>query len=226
MVFGGNVTSGEIMVVVAHELFNAALSIHARNCAGQLRVQEEWKQGTYAFRHGPLVAKVARHALDQLDLLIRSQTVDGRLHDRAKVSLVHGDEGVVVNIGEEAHDELAVHAVSDATVARNRVAKVLNFEGALETGSEETSEGCDQRCKGTEEEGVDLNGHDRNREFRVLREEEILRERVGVGEEDGVRVTLEAAVDVGTEILGMLVSGTESEKCSTYIHRADKVLGT
>lgn len=50
---------------------------------------------------------------------------------------------LVVDKGEEAHDELAVHAVSHATMSRDGVTKVLNVEGSLKSGSEETAKRSD-----------------------------------------------------------------------------------
>lgn len=65
---------------------------------------------------------------------------------------------MVVHEREEAHDELAVHAVSDTTVARNGLAKVLDLESALETGSKESTERSDQRSESGEGQDVELNG--------------------------------------------------------------------
>lgn len=65
---------------------------------------------------------------------------------------------MVVHEREEAHDELAVHPVSDTTVARNGLAKVLDLESALETGSKESTERSDQRSESGEGQDVELNG--------------------------------------------------------------------
>ena len=58
--------------------------------------------------------------------------------------MVDGDESVVVHVGEETHDELAVHTVGDTAVTGNRVTKILDLESALQTRGEETSKGSDQ----------------------------------------------------------------------------------
>lgn len=89
--------------------------------------------GTYIFGDKALIGEITTHALDELDLLLDSQACDGGLEDGAETDLVRLDEGVVVDVGEEAHDELAVHAVRHATMAGDGVAKVLDLEGALET---------------------------------------------------------------------------------------------
>lgn len=85
---------------------------------------------------------------DYLDLLLRAQTGDGLLNHSADAGLVHRDEALVVHEGKEAHDELAIHAVSDAAVAGNRVAKVFDVKGALKAGGEEAAEGSDKRGEG------------------------------------------------------------------------------
>ena len=38
---------------------------------------------------------------------------------------------LVVHVGKETHDELAVHAISHTTMARNGITKVLDVEGTL-----------------------------------------------------------------------------------------------
>lgn len=95
-------------------------------------------------RNNALVSEIATHALDELNLLFWRQAGDGGLEYRAHADLVNRDEGVVVHVSEEAHDELAVHTISDTAVSGNRVAKVLDLECSLESGSEEPSEGSDE----------------------------------------------------------------------------------
>lgn len=65
---------------------------------------------------------------------------------------------LVVDKGEEAHYELAVHAVSHATVTRNGITKVLDVECSLKTGSEETTEGGDERCESRKDQDMELDG--------------------------------------------------------------------
>lgn len=64
--------------------------------------------------------------------------------------MVNGNEGVVVHVGEETHDELAVHTVGNTAVTGDGVAEILDLEGALQTRGEETSEGSDQGSESSE----------------------------------------------------------------------------
>lgn len=111
------------------------------------------------------------------------------------------DKGVEVHVGEEAHDELAVHTVRHAAVSWDRVAKVLNLEGALKTRSEEAAERSDERRKGGERQGVQLHRRKCERDIGVWWQEEELGELVGVREEDGIHVAFESRKDIGAKVL-------------------------
>lgn len=50
-----------------------------------------------------------------------------------------GYKGPVVEVRKHGHDHLAVEAVRHAAVARDGVAKVLHFEGALEAARKEAT---------------------------------------------------------------------------------------
>lgn len=108
---------------------------------------------------------------------------------------------MVINIGEEAHDELAVHAVRHATVAGDRVTKVLDFEGTLEAGSKETTEGSDEGGKGGKDKGMHMQRLKGDGEGSSLGQEKVIGELVGARDENGVDVALEAGEDVGSEIV-------------------------
>ena len=75
--------------------------------------------------------QVLAQALDDLHLLLVVQARDRELHHTAHARLVHRDEALVVHVGEEAHDELAVHAIGDAAVAGDAVAEVFDLKGAF-----------------------------------------------------------------------------------------------
>ena len=81
---------------------------------------------------------------DDLHLLLDGQASDSGLDDASDGCLVYSNKARVVHESDGAHDELAVHPVSHTTVARNRVAEVLDLEGSLESGSEEASKWSDQ----------------------------------------------------------------------------------
>lgn len=80
----------------------------------------------------PLVNKMLAQPSHNLHLLFRGQTGNGGLDNTAHRSLVNGNETLVVDKSEEAHDELAVHAVRHAAVARDGIAEIFDVEGALE----------------------------------------------------------------------------------------------
>lgn len=118
-----------------------------------------------------VVSKVLGNEQQQLLMVVNGQPSRDNLQHLVKVDLGLRNERVVVDVGEEAHDELAVHAVGNTTVARDRVAKVLDLERALETRSEETTKWRNKRSKGGPEEGVDLHRCHGDAEARVGREE-------------------------------------------------------
>lgn len=120
-----------------------------------------------------------------------------------------GDKSLVVYEGEEAHDELTVHPVGHATVAGDGVTKVLDLEGALETGCEESAKGCDERSEGGQDDGVKLHGLPREGQGGALGQEEQVGQGISLGQEGRVRLALEAGEDVGAEV----------------VDRADEVLG-
>lgn len=134
---------------------------------------------------------------DHVHLLLEREPRDGRLDDAADARLVHGDEALVVHEGERAHDELAVHAVGDAAVAGNGVAKVLDVEGALDARGKEAAKGRDQRRKGGEDQDVELQRLD------VEAGRDVRPGGQGVGQlevvldEDGVDLAAEAGEEVG-----------------------------
>ena len=132
-----------------------------------------------------------------LDLLLARQPHHRRLDHIPHASLVDGNKALVVHEGEKAHDELAVHAVGDAAVAGDGLAKVFDFEGAFEARGEEAAEGGDQRGEGREDQDVELHGRD----VEGLRVAEEAGEVVRVRDEDGVGRAGEAGEDVGAEVL-------------------------
>lgn len=164
-------------------------------------------------------------SLDNLHLLLRSKPRDGLLNDAANARLVHRDEAGIVHESEEAHDELAIHTISHATMTRNGITKVLNLKRALEARCEEATEGRDEGCKCRKDKNVELHGRngDGGREMSPVRRDE--REAVDVRNENRVNIALKASEDVGTEVL-LCVSGCslEGDTLQAYIHGADEVL--
>lgn len=146
-----------------------------------------------------MVYKILSQDLDNLELFVVRQTCDGCLDHAANGKVVGGDEAAIVEEGNRAHDELAVEAVRHATVAGDRVAKVLDLECALQTRGEEATEWCDERGEGGEDDHVKLHRHD----VEGMREDGEVGgntlgdegDGVGLGSEDGVGFAFEARED-------------------------------
>lgn len=151
---------------------------------------------TYSLRNGTLVVQIFREAADNIELLINGQAVDGGLNDITNARLVDGNEAVVVHESEETHDELAVHTVSNTTVAGDRLAKVLDLERALQTRGKESTERSDER--GESSKGQDVELHGRNVDGLVDAQH---CQGVRLGDENGVGHTLQAGQNVGTEVI-------------------------
>lgn len=86
--------------------------------------------------------------LDNFHLLLSGQARDGGLNNAANTRLMNSNEARVIHEGERAHDELAVHAVCHTSMARDRVAEILNLERAFQSRGEEATKGGNQGCKG------------------------------------------------------------------------------
>lgn len=93
----------------------------------------------YLVGNNALVIEVLAQASDDLYLFLGGQTPYGTLNDATGRLLVDCNEALVVHVGQHGHNELAVHAVNHAAVARDAVAKVFNVEGPLEPRSEEST---------------------------------------------------------------------------------------
>jgi len=145
-----------------------------------------------------LVHQMFCQQLDDLDLLLWCKRGDRSLYNASRTRAVHGDEALVVHKGEKAHDKLAVHAVSHATVSGDRVTKVLDVECALQARSEEAAEGCDERGECRHDEDVELHWRDRDGGWEVRPVWWDEGKGVDVRDEDWIRLALEAGEDVGT----------------------------
>jgi len=80
-----------------------------------------------------LIDQVFGQQSHDLNLLFRREGRDSRLDHTSRACAIDGDEALVVHESEEPHDELAIHAISHTAVSGNRIAKVLNVEGTLQT---------------------------------------------------------------------------------------------
>ena len=153
-----------------------------------------------------MINQILRQPPHDLYLLLTTQPLNRDLNHAAHARIMHRHEALIIHEGEHAHDELAVHAIRDASVARDGLAEVLDLESALEARGEEAAEGRDQRGKSREDEDVELDGLDGDGAGRG--EWGPGGESVSAGQEDGVGRATEAGEDVCAEVLlGDRVSG-------------------
>ena len=92
---------------------------------------KDWGNETHFLAKSSLIEQVFTQTPYDLHLLLCAQPCDGRLNDGAYACLVYRNKTLVIHEGEEAHDELAVHAVSDTSMPGNALAEILDLEGSL-----------------------------------------------------------------------------------------------
>ena len=114
----------------------------------------------YRFRDSSLVKQVLAQTPHHLKLLFNSQPIDGGLNDVPHAGLVNSNEAVIIHVGEKSHDELAIHAIRNTTMAGNRLAKILDLESPLESRGKESTKRCDQRGERCENQDMQLDGLD------------------------------------------------------------------
>lgn len=93
---------------------------------------------------------------DNFHLLFGGESGDGRLQNTADGCVVDGNEAGIIEKGDCAHDELAIHAIRDTAVAGNAIAKVFDLEGALQSRGEEAAKRCDQGRKSGKNQDVEV----------------------------------------------------------------------
>src|SRR5271156_4850110 len=132
--------------LVAHLLFISKFKQSNAYCElASILLSETWtSEGEfYLFAHNSLIIKILPQASNDIELLLDRQACDCCLDDGAHAGSIDSDEALIVHICEYSHNKLTVHAVRNTAMSRNTVAEILNLEGALEAGSEESTEGCD-----------------------------------------------------------------------------------
>lgn len=133
-----------------------------------------------------------------MDDLGHQQVDDRRLENLGEGHLLHRDERQVVQVQERPHQELAVHAVGDAAVAGDGVAKVLDGERALQPQSEEPAKGGDQRRERRQPQPVGVDGLDVEGVDNALEEVGHLPQ---LGDEHGVVFAVGEVGNVGAQVL-------------------------
>lgn len=107
-----------------------------------------------------LALEEALQVVQELKLFRSGERHHHSLHDRSNRDVLDPDHRAVVDIGEQSHKELAVHAVSHASVAGDGVAKVLDVESTLEARCEEATEGSDERRESGHDKHVEEEGRE------------------------------------------------------------------
>lgn len=100
-----------------------------------------------SYYHDALSFHVLLQVLYQLQLLVNGKPANDHLQDRTHADVVFSNKTAIIDVGEHAHEELAVHAIGHPSMTRDAVAKILDVEGTLETRRKETSEWRHERCK-------------------------------------------------------------------------------
>lgn len=124
--------------------------------------RERWDSNRGAGEGGQLESSSVERGLEDgenVALVGLSEGEDG-VEYSLNVSDGRLDESGVVDVDEEANEELAVHAIGDAAVAGNDLVEVLLLESALHGGREEAAEGSNDRGEESDDDGVQLDGND------------------------------------------------------------------
>jgi len=148
-------------------------------------------------RHRIFIVQILGQPPDHVHLFLNGQACNGSFDNTSHACFVHGNEALVVHVGKETHDELAVHSVSDASMARNAVSKILDLERPLKAGGEEATKWCDERCECCEDKDVELHWCYPERMIDVGPCWQVVR----LSREDWIRRTLQACPEVRPKVV-------------------------
>lgn len=88
---------------------------------------------SYLLRDSSLVVQIFAQPLHNLYLFFNGEPDNGCFDNATDGLMVDSDEALVVHVCEKPHDELAVHTVCHASMARNAVAEVFDLERSFES---------------------------------------------------------------------------------------------
>lgn len=190
------------MLMVKRPLFN----LKSHKIASSLFPYDICQTTQHSVVHHSLIHQVFAETPDHLNDLIRLQTLNSCLHHLPDTRFVYSNETLIVHKCEKAHDELTIHTVRYPAVARNRLAEVLDLEGALESRGEEATEWRDERGEGCEDKYVKLHWSNvKNcRDGKGAREREVGEHGwnvVGTGNEDWIRSARKPGENVCPKVL-------------------------
>ena len=145
-------------------------------------------------------------AFNDLHLLVNRQAYDSHLDHASNSCLVHCNETLVIHVCEEAHDELAIHAIGHPAMSRYRIAEIFDVEGALQAAGKETTKWSNERGKRSQGEDMELYWCDGDlaREWQVQIDWQC-RKRVCVRNEDRVWIAVQSCENVCAKILYALL---------------------
>lgn len=152
-------------------------------------------------RNKPLLLGPGQEQPHKLLLLLSGKRVDERVEQRLHLGHVVGHKRLVVQVREEAHEELAVHSVRDSSVSGDGISKVLDLEGSLESRGKEASKGSHQRGKRRQNADVEVDRGGREGGLVGELSEELGGDGVVLGDKDGVGDTSQVRKQVGSHIL-------------------------
>jgi len=105
-----------------------------------------------------LASEVSRQIPNKLDLLFDREPADDGLEDGADCHSVFADQTAIIDVGEDTHQELAIHSISHSPVSGDAVTEILDVEGTLKSRSEKTTEWSDKRRKNGHDEDMEVVG--------------------------------------------------------------------
>lgn len=158
-----------------------------------------FKSGAVARKEALVLGPLEKLA-HKLLLLLSSEGEHESVEQRLHLGHVVGHKGLVVQVREEAHEELAVHSVRDSSVAGDGVSKVLDLERSLETRGEEASKGSHQRGERGENADMEVDGGGREGGLVGELSQKLGGDGVLLLHEDRVRNTGQVGEEVGSHV--------------------------
>lgn len=101
-----------------------------------------------------LASKISGQVPNKLDLLFDSKPTSDCLENGTDCDPIFADQAGVIDIGENAHQKLAVHSISHPPMPGDAVTEIFDVEGTFKSGGEETSKWTDKRRKDCHDENV------------------------------------------------------------------------
>lgn len=111
-----------------------------------------------------LAGKVSCQVPNELDLLFDGEPTGDRLKNGADCNPIFADQAGVIDVGEDAHQKLAVHSICHPPMSRDAMTKIFDVKGSLESGGEEATEWTNKGGKSCHDEQMQVVGRIRERQ--------------------------------------------------------------